>query len=266
MGAACTPEYLIELSEVAIGYEGRMVHKALNLQLDAGQIVGLIGPSGCGKTTLMRTLLMLNRPVGGAIKILGVDIHHVDVKTVRAVQDQWGVMFQNSALFSAMTVAENILFPLKERYTLSTALQDQIVDLKMQMVGLDLTVKSYYPSALSGGMKKRVALARALVMDPKILFLDEPTAGLDPKSADAFDDLLLQLHQALGVSLLMITHDLDSLWRITDRVIFLAEGTVLANAPMHELVKHRHPIIQRYFSGYRASQRGVATKGVGREH
>ena len=252
--------HVIEIRGLTNAFGHQIVHENLNLMIKKGEIIAIIGPSGCGKTTLLRTILMLQKPTGGEIKVFGKDITHCNEKEALEIRRRWGVMFQTGALFSSLDVLENIMFPLQEYTPLRHSVQKEIALLKMVLAGLELDVATKYPAELSGGMEKRVALARAIAMDPELVFLDEPTAGLDPKGAEAMDDLILDLRETLGLTFVMVTHDLDTLWRVPDRVIFLGENKVLAAMPMKELVKQSHPLIQKYFSGVRNETR-VAVAG-----
>ncbi len=252
----------VDIRQLTTMLGGAVIHRDLDLTVQQGEIIAIIGASGCGKTTLIRTILMLLRPASGSIHVFEKDVLHSKEAQANVIRRCWGVMFQSGALFSSMTVLENIMFPMMELVKLPQPLMYQLALFKLNLVGLSKEAAWKYPSELSGGMCKRVALARALALDPQLVFLDEPTAGLDPQSADAFDDLVLQLHRLLGITLVMITHDLDTLWRVPHRVIFLGEGKVLAACPMSELVKHSHPLIQRYFSGPRGQQQRLTQEGV----
>lgn len=242
---------IIDVKGLENRFGEQIVHKGLEFSVKTGEIIAIIGPSGCGKTTLLRTILMLQKPTAGEVKVFDRDIAQCNEVQALEIQRRWGVMFQSGALFSSLDVIENIMFPLHEYTLLKPAVQRDIALLKIVLAGLDIEVADKYPSELSGGMRKRVALARAIVMDPELLFLDEPTAGLDPKGAESMDDLILELRESLGLTFVMVTHDLDTLWRVPDRIIFLGEGKVLAALPMKELVKQPHPLIQKYFSGVR---------------
>lgn len=247
---------VIQIKDLCNHLGNQWVQKNLNLTINESEIVAIIGPSGVGKTTLLRSILMLQRPTSGSIKVFDIDIAHCKEAEALAVQRRWGVMFQSSALFSSLTVLENVAFPLQENAHLSKKMQEEIALLKIAFAGLELSAAHKYPSELSGGMQKRVALARAIALDPELVFLDEPTSGLDPKSAEDMDSLILHLRDTLGLTFVMITHDLDTLWRVPDRVIFLGEGKVLAAMPMAELVRQPHPLIRAYFSGARSYDRG----------
>lgn len=247
---------IIEITALKNQLGGRLVHDDLNLTVNRGEIIAIIGPSGCGKTTLLRSILMLQKPTAGKIDVFGTNIIKCSEATELEVQRRWGVMFQSSALFSSLSVLQNVMFPLQEYTQLSRAIQKKLALLKIGLTGLELDAANKYPAELSGGMKKRAALARAIALDPELVFLDEPTAGLDPKGAADMDTLLLYLRDSLGLTFVMITHDLDSLWRVPDRVVFLGEGKVLAAMPMAELTQQEHPLIKNYFSGVRNLKRG----------
>ena len=246
---------IIEVQQLNTILGSKTIHQDLNLVIQEKEIIAIIGASGCGKTTLIRSILMLLRPYSGMIKVFNTNILKCNAAEAKMVRKHWGVMFQSGALFSSMTVLDNIMFPIAETVDLPKAFMRQLALFKLTLVGLSEETAWKYPSELSGGMCKRVALARALALDPQLVFLDEPTAGLDPQSSDAFDDLVLELHRLLGITLVMITHDLDTLWRVPDRVVFLGEARVLAACPMSELVQHTHPLIKQYFSGPRGQQK-----------
>ncbi|QMW23137.1 ABC transporter ATP-binding protein [Sandaracinobacteroides saxicola] len=235
----------------------QVVHEDLDLDVHAGEIIGVVGGSGTGKSVLMRAIIGLQQPAAGEIRVLGRTVHALDAMESADLTRQWGVLFQNGALFSTLTVAENIQVPLREYFRLPETLMDEIASFKVAMVGLPTDAGPKYPSQLSGGMVKRAALARALALDPRLLFLDEPTAGLDPISAAAFDTLIRTLADAMGLTVFLITHDLDTLHAICDRVAVLADRKVLAVAPIAELVKLDHPWVQDYFSGPRGRAAGA---------
>jgi phospholipid/cholesterol/gamma-HCH transport system ATP-binding protein len=224
-----------------------VIHDDLDLTVRRGEVLGVVGGSGTGKSVLLRTILGLNRPRAGTIEMLGQDTR--DMSTL--VQRRCGVLFQSGALFSSLTVAENIEVPMREHPRLSNRLMGELAALKIAMVGLPRDAGPKYPSELSGGMKKRAGLARALALDPDILFLDEPTAGLDPIGAAAFDNLILGLQQSLGLTVFMVTHDLDSLAAICDRIAVLVDKRVRLGT-IEEHMKDPHPWIQEYFHGPRA--------------
>jgi phospholipid/cholesterol/gamma-HCH transport system ATP-binding protein len=228
----------------------QLVHDHLDLDVRRGEVLALVGGSGSGKSVLLRTLIGLKRPDGGLIEVLGEDFARLDEAARRGIQARWGVLFQNGALFSALTVAQNIRVPLKEHTRLSTKLAGDLIRLKIAMVGLPPEAGAKYPSELSGGMRKRAALARALALDPEILFLDEPTAGLDPIAAAAFDQLIMDLQRSLKLTVVIVTHDVDTLVSITDRIAVLVDRRMIVGT-MDDLLVVDHPWIQAYFQGPR---------------
>jgi phospholipid/cholesterol/gamma-HCH transport system ATP-binding protein len=230
------------------------VHQDVNFDIYRGEVVAIIGASGCGKTTLLRSLLLLQEPAAGEIMLFGENLLTARGQQKSRLRRRWGMMFQSSALFSSMDVLENVMFPMDENLSLTRLKKQELAQLKLRMCGLSVEVGSQFPSELSGGMQKRAALARAIALDPELLFLDEPSAGLDPESAASLDSHLMHLRDTMGLTQVMVTHDLDTLWSVPDRVMFLGEGKVLALCSMHELVKHQHPMIQAYFSNIRSSR------------
>lgn len=242
---------LIEVRGLQTRFGSNIIHHHLDLAVTAGEIVALVGGSGAGKTTLLRTLTLLQPPSAGSIQLFGQEVVGISEQHAFQLRRRFGMLFQQGALFSSLTVRENVALPLREHTRLSTAHINDIADLKIALAGLPATAGDKLPRQLSGGMVKRAALARALALDPALLFLDEPTAGLDPVSAGAFDALLIQLKQSLGLTVVMVTHDLDTLWQATDRVAFLGEQRVIGYAPLPQLVTSPHPLIQAYFAGVR---------------
>jgi phospholipid/cholesterol/gamma-HCH transport system ATP-binding protein len=238
----------------------QVVHENLDLDVRRGEIVGVVGGSGTGKSVLMRAILNLRRPQAGSIEVLGVNALSEDRAARLAVERNTGVLYQNGALFSSLTVEENVAVPLKEHYPeLPLDLVHDLAVLKIRLSGLPDNAAMKFPSQLSGGMRKRAGIARALALDPGLLFLDEPTAGLDPIGAAAFDQLIRGLQQALGLTVFLITHDLDTLYTICDRVAVLADRRVLINAPLEEVAKFDHPWVQEYFHGPRGRAAQKAT-------
>ena len=228
-----------------------VVHKDLDLTVLRGEVLTLVGGSGTGKTVLLRQMLGLNTPAKGSIQVLGQSVSHL---TREGAAARVGMLFQQGALFSAFSVLENIAFPLRETGVLPDELVREAAMLKLQMVGLKASDATKMPADLSGGMIKRVALARALIMDPPLLMLDEPTAGLDPDSSDAFVTLLRSLHQDLGLTVVMVTHDLDTLFELSSRVAVLADQHVIINAPVQEVLAFDHPFIRHFFLGERGQR------------
>ena len=230
-----------------------VVHDDLDLDIHRGEIVGVVGGSGTGKSVLMRSILGLRKFNEGSVEILGVNVHEADDAALEVVRQGTGVLFQDGALFSSLTVGENVQVPFKEHYKdLPASLIYELALLKVKLAGLPADAFVKLPSELSGGMRKRAGIARALALDPPILFLDEPTAGLDPIGAAAFDELIKTLQSALGLTVFLITHDLDTLYTICDRIAVLADKKVLINAPIAEVEQFDHPWVQEYFHGPRA--------------
>ena len=229
---------------------GQVLHRNLALDLHHGEVLALVGASGSGKSVLLRTLLGLRRPASGAIIAFGQDITRLSPEKMHPLDRRWGVLFQDGALFSSLTVAENIEVPLKEVLRLESPLRDTIAALKIALVGLPPDAGSKFPAELSGGMRKRAGLARALALDPELLFLDEPTSGLDPIAAADFDRLLVDLRSSLGLTVLMVTHDLDSIYTIADRVAVLVDQE-LRIGTIDEMRRDQDPWITRYFGGTR---------------
>lgn len=232
-------------------FDDHVVHENLDLDVDKGEVLGVVGGSGTGKTVLLNSIIGLKDPDEGTVEILGHDRLSMDKAEAAEVERRTGVLFQSGALFSALTVLQNVAAPLVEHTDLPMAMINELAEMKIAMVGLKPHAHHLKPAELSGGMKKRVGLARALALDPELLFLDEPTAGLDPIGAAAFDDLIRRLSDDLGLTVFMITHDLDSLYAITDKVAVLADRQVVAKAPVSELEHSDHPWIREYFLGPR---------------
>ncbi len=238
----------------------QVIHQNLDLDVRRGEIIGVVGGSGTGKSVLMRTIIGLNRPQAGTIRVFGSDALSDDEDVRHRIELNSGVLFQDGALFSSLTVAENVALPLKEHHAeIDDELRAQLVRLKIRLAGLPDDAADKLPAQLSGGMRKRAGLARALSLDPDLLFLDEPTAGLDPIGAAAFDQLILTLQQALGFTVFLITHDLDTLYAICNRIAVLADKRVLINAPIAEVERFDHPWVQEYFHGPRgrAAQKSI---------
>jgi len=245
---------IIEIKRLNNKLGDTLVHNNLDMTVAKQQILAIVGGSGSGKTTLLRSMLMLLKPTSGSIKIFDTEITDCSDQEANLIRHRWGVMFQHSALFSALTVLENVMFPMQEFTHLNKSNQKECALLKISLAGLPLAAATKYPSELSGGMLKRAALARAIALDPELIFLDEPTSGLDPISAGKFDQLVLNLRDILGLTIVMITHDLDSLWTVTDKVVFLGEGKAIAEENIKTLVNNKHALIQEYFSGPRGSK------------
>ena len=244
-------EAVIEVSKVSTRFGDHVVHSDLDLEVRRDEIFALIGGSGSGKSTLLREMILLHRPDSGSIRVLGIDLRKLGDPEALALRQRWGVMFQHGGLFGSLTVNENIGLPLREHTGLEDVLIDEIAAWKLAMTGLKPEVGAQYPSELSGGMLKRASLARALALDPELLFLDEPTAGLDPDSAAGVDELVRRLRDLFGLTIVMITHDLDLLWQVADRVAVLAEGKVQGIGSMSELSHADNPAIRQFFDGPR---------------
>ncbi|SFI65960.1 ABC transporter ATP-binding protein [Albimonas pacifica] len=249
---AAEREAVIKVRGLVNQFGPQVVHENLDLDVYRGEVLGIVGGSGTGKSVLLRTIVGLNRPRAGKIEVFGQDVLSISDKERREVEKRWGVLFQDGALFSSLTVLENIEAPMREHLKLSPALMRALGNLKVRLVGLPGFAGSKYPSELSGGMRKRAGLARALALEPEIVFLDEPTAGLDPIGAAAFDDLIKQLQESLGLTVFMVTHDLDSLHAICDRIAVLAEKKVLVTGSMKDMLSVDHPWVHEYFHGPRA--------------
>jgi phospholipid/cholesterol/gamma-HCH transport system ATP-binding protein len=242
---------VVEVRDLVTRFGSHVVHDGLNLTVRKGEVLGVVGGSGAGKSVLLNTIIGLRRPDAGEIKVLGVDINAATNAQRKAVEARWGVLFQSGALFSSLSVRENVAAPLREHARLSPRFADEVADLKIALTGLSSDAGDLRPAELSGGMRKRAGLARAIAMDPELLFLDEPTAGLDPIAAEAFDVLVRNLSQTLGLTIFMITHDLDSLYAVCDRVAVIADKTIVAAAPIRELEQSEQPWIKDYFLGPR---------------
>jgi phospholipid/cholesterol/gamma-HCH transport system ATP-binding protein len=247
-------EAVISVRDLVVGFGGATVLDRVTLDVFRGEILGFVGGSGAGKSVLMRTIIGLLPKREGTIEVFGTDLAGLDGDERRAVERRWGVLFQQGALFSSLNVRQNVQFPMREHLDLSPRLIDEIALAKLEMVGLDPAVAEKFPAELSGGMIKRVALARALALDPDIVFLDEPTSGLDPIGAAAFDELIRTLQRTLGLSVFMVTHDLDSLHAVCDRIAVLVEGRVIAAGPIEAMVASEHPWLKSYFRGKRGRQ------------
>jgi phospholipid/cholesterol/gamma-HCH transport system ATP-binding protein len=250
-------EPIIRVRGLTTRFGPQVIHDRLELDVRRGEILALVGGSGTGKSVLLRTMIGLKRPEGGNVEIFGKDLWAAGVEDRRAIQHRWGVLFQNGALFSSLTVAQNIRVPLRENVKLPAKLFGDLIRVKISMVGLPSDAGAKYPSELSGGMRKRAALARALALDPEVVFLDEPTAGLDPIAAAAFDSLIRDLQQTLNLTVVLVTHDLDTLAAITDRIAVLVDKRIIVGT-MDELLANQHPWIQSYFHGPRGRTALVA--------
>jgi phospholipid/cholesterol/gamma-HCH transport system ATP-binding protein len=245
-------ETTIRVRDLVVGFGDKLVMQGLDLDVYRGEVLGFVGGSGTGKSVLTRTILGLIRKRSGLIEIFGADVDSLPPREFAVIDRRIGVMFQQGALFSGLTVKQNVEVPMREHLRLSPRLADELAMLKIELAGLDLDAADKYPSELSGGMTKRAALARALALDPELVFLDEPTSGLDPISAAEFDELIATLQRTLGLTVFMVTHDLDSLYSICDRIAALADGKVIAEGPITTMLASQHPWLRAYFHGKRA--------------
>ncbi|HYA75642.1 MAG TPA: ATP-binding cassette domain-containing protein [Burkholderiaceae bacterium] len=242
---------VIEVRDLHTRFGSAVVHDGVSFSVGRGEVFALVGASGCGKSTLLREMIVLQAPVSGSIRIFGQEVTGLDDELALGLRRRWGVMFERGALFSGLTVAENVTTVLEEHTAFSTRLRAEVAAVKIGLAGLPPDAGQKYPNELSGGMRKRAALARALALDPELLFLDEPTAGLDPLSASGIDELVRHLRDALGLTIMMVTHDLDLLWRSADRVAVLSDGHIVGIGTMQELAQSEHPLVREYFYGPR---------------
>ena len=242
---------IIEIRGIVNRFGRQVVHDGLDADIRSGEVFGIVGGSGSGKSMLLRTMLGLQKPVSGSVRIEGREVVNRSERELLEVKRRYGVMFQRGALFTSLTVAQNVELPIRENFEVPDGLLRELADLRIRMVGLGADAGAKYPAQLSGGMTKRAALARALALDPAIVFLDEPTSGLDPISAEAFDELVLDLQRGLGLTVVMITHDLDTIFRVCNRVGVIVDGRMIAGT-LEEIVKIDHPWIRDYFHGERS--------------
>jgi len=250
---------VISVRDLVVGFGAATVLDRASLDVFEGEILGFVGGSGAGKSVLMRAIIGLVPRRKGTIEVFGADLATVGTRERRKIEQRWGVLFQQGALFSSLTALQNVQFPMREYLDLSPRLMEEIALAKLEMVGLTADVRRKFPSELSGGMIKRVALARALALDPDIVFLDEPTSGLDPIGAAEFDELIRTLQRTLGLSVFMVTHDLDSLHAVCDRIAVLSGGRVIATGPIESMLASEHPWLRSYFGGKRGRQQQVQT-------
>ena len=244
-------EAILEIRDLCTSFNGALVHDHVDLEVMRGEIFAIAGASGCGKSTLLREIMLLQKPGSGSIKVFGKEVLDLDETEALAYRKSCGMMFERGALFSSLNVMENVGLPLREHTSFSQGLIEEIASIKIELAGLPSSARFKYPDELSGGMRKRAALARALALDPELVFLDEPTAGLDPLSASGFDELVMHLKESLDLTMVMVTHDLDLLWQVADRVAFLGDGHVLGVGGMTELSESDHQLIREYFYGPR---------------
>lgn len=251
-------EVVVEVRNLRTRFGDKLVHDGISLEVYRGEILAIVGGSGSGKSTLLREMVMLQKPTSGSVHVLGEDATRLADAPALGLRRRIGVLFQYGALFGGLTVLENVAAPLREHTQLSSQLIDEIAIMKLGLTGLAPDTAALYPSQLSGGMRKRAALSRAIALDPELLFLDEPTSGLDPVTADALDELVLQLKASLGLTIVMVTHDIDSLWRVADRALLLGDGCILGAGTVAEIVQSRDPRIISFFQG----PRGRAVQGI----
>jgi phospholipid/cholesterol/gamma-HCH transport system ATP-binding protein len=252
--ASAHDDVIISVRDLVVGFGEKLVMNGLDLDVRRGEVLGFVGGSGQGKSVLTRAILGLVPTRAGSIRIFGQERDKLPSAERKALEQRWGVLFQNGALFSGLTVKQNIQMPMRETRDLSPRLMDELAMLKIELVGLRPDAADKFPSELSGGMVKRAALARALALDPELVFLDEPTSGLDPIGAAEFDELIATLQETLGLTVFMVTHDLDSLYSICDRVAALADGKVIAEGPLETLLRSDHPWLKAYFHGIRGGR------------
>ncbi|HSR73797.1 MAG TPA: ATP-binding cassette domain-containing protein [Sulfurovum sp.] len=246
---------IIKVENVMTRFGDRVIHDGMNLHVDENEIYGILGESGSGKSVLMKEMIMLLEPNAGEVTVLGKPLSHISFEDAQELRSNWGVLFQFGALYSSLTVAENIEIQLKEYTNISKSMRDKLVQSKLALVGLEPHVGALYPSELSGGMVKRAALARALAMEPKLLFLDEPTSGLDPIGARNFDALIVELRDLLGITVVMITHDLESIFSIVDRLAVLADKQVVAEGSLENVLQSQHPFVEEFFKNEYTKER-----------
>ena len=244
-------DIVIALDKVCTRFGSHVVHTDLDFEVRRGEIVAIAGGSGSGKSVLLREMIMLQKPTSGSIRLFGDDVAHLTDTQTKALRLRWGVMFQYGGLFSALNVRANVGLPLREHSELDHALIDRIAEWKLSLTGLPPEASLKLPDELSGGMAKRASLARSIALDPEMLFLDEPTSGLDPASAAGVNELILSTHALYGLTIVIISHDLDLLWQVCDRVAVLGEGRVIANGSMEELSHSEHPVVREYFINHR---------------
>lgn len=246
---------VIKAEGIVTRFGERTIHNGVTLHIDKNEIYGILGESGSGKSVLMKEMIMLLEPNAGEMRVLGKSLQGIRFKDAQALRGDWGVLFQFGALYSSLTIAENIEIQLKEFTTISQTMREKLVASKLSLVGLEPHVGALYPSELSGGMVKRAALARALAMEPQLLFLDEPTSGLDPIGARNFDALIVELRDLLGITVVMITHDLESIFSIVDRMAVLADKHVVAEGSLETVLQSQHPFVEAFFKNEYTKER-----------
>lgn len=247
-------ETIISVRDLVVGFSDQIVLDHLSLDVRRGEILGLVGASGGGKSVLLRAIIGLLAKQGGKIGLFGMDHDTAAPETMRAIERRWGVLFQQGALFSSLNTRQNVEFPIREYLSLSERLREEVALTKLGMVGISTEDAEKFPAELSGGMTKRAALARALALDPELVFLDEPTSGLDPIAAGDFDALIKTLQQTLGLTVFMVTHDLDSLYAVCDRIAVLVDGKIIVQGPIETILACEHPWVKAYFRGKRTRE------------
>ncbi len=250
-------DVVLEGHKLSMSFGSRAVFKDIDVRVNHNEVLAIVGGSGSGKSTLMRQLALLQTPTSGSVTVFGTSVSDMDDVDTNTLRRRLGVMFQHGALFGDLTVLENICVPLQEHTDLSPHLIEQVAMVKVALAGLKADAAALYPSQLSGGMRKRAAVARGIALDPEVLFLDEPSSGLDPISADAMDELVLELKQTLGLTIVLVTHDMDSLWRIADRIVMLADGAIAAEGGIHELVESDNEVARQFFHSRRGRASGA---------
>ena len=246
---------VVKVEGIVTRFGKRTIHDGVNLHINENEIYGILGESGSGKSVLMKEMIMLLEPIAGKVSVLGKVLNDISYRDAQSLRSDWGVLFQFGALYSSLTIAENIAVQLKEYTNISKMMREKLVRSKLELVGLEPYVGALYPSELSGGMVKRAALARALAMEPKLLFLDEPTSGLDPIGARNFDALIVELRDLLGITVVMITHDLDSIFSIVDRMAVLADKHVVAEGTLENVLQSTHPFVEEFFKNEYTKER-----------
>ena len=257
-----TPQNVIEIRDLWTQFGDFVVHRGINLDVRSGEILSLVGGSGSGKTTMLRQMLGLERPARGEVRVFGTSLHGSDADALRRLRNRWGVLFQEGALFSALSVYDNLALPLRELRTVDEDMIRDLVMVKLEMVGIEPRHATKMPADLSGGMIKRIALARALALEPELIFLDEPTAGLDPDRSESFVSLIRELHRELKLSVVMVTHDLDTLVALSARVAVLCDQRVEVIGTLDEVVANPHPFIRNFFMGERGRRALEAVHAV----
>lgn len=244
-------QHVVQMKDVVTKFDTTVIHNKINLHVNSGEIYAIVGPSGCGKSTLLRELVALHKPTSGTINVLGYNLLDISYKQMQELIGQWGFLFQNGALFSSLSVHDNIALPLTEYTDLSSKFISKLVAYKLDLVGLKESDGALFPSELSGGMTKKVALARALALEPRLLFLDEPTSGLDPISAREFDKLILRLREFLSLSVIMVSHDLHSIRLTADRLAVIDDKQIVAEGSLSDIIKTHSPFLDAFFNSYR---------------